>query len=84
MRALLPSWSPVTRHRLPFETRLFASSNDSFCSLERSHAFAAAWGTEVTNVGPSGHLNADSGLGDWPQAHEQLLQLMRDTSADAV
>ena len=83
VRALLPSWSPVARGRLPFQTRLFASSNDAFCSLERAREFASAWGTEVIDVGPRGHLNADSGLGDWPQAHEQLLQLMRDTSADA-
>ena len=83
VRALLPSWSPVARIRLPFQTRLFASSNDPFCSLERAREFASAWDTEVIDVGPRGHLNADSGLGDWPQAHEQLLQLMRDTSADA-
>ncbi len=83
VRALLPSWSPVARGRLPFQTRLFASSNDAFCSLERAREFASAWGTEVIDAGPRGHLNADSGLGDWPQAHEQLLQLMRDTSADA-
>ena len=83
VRALLPSWSPVARGRLPFQTRLFASSNDPFCSLERAREFASAWDTEVIDVGPRGHLNADSGLGDWPQAHEQLLQLMRDTSAEA-
>ena len=81
--ALLPSWSPVARGRLPFQTRLFASSNDPFCSLERAREFASVWGTEVIDVGPRGHLNADSGLGDWPDAHEQLLQLMGDTSADA-
>ncbi len=79
--AMLPSWSPVARNRLPFETRLFASSNDSFCSLERTREFAAAWGADVIDVGPRGHLNADSGLGDWPQAHEQLLELMGNTSA---
>ena len=83
VRALLPSWSPVARGRLPFTTRLFASSNDPFCSPERAREFASAWGTEVIDVGPRGHLNADSGLDDWPQAHEQLLQLMRDTSAHA-
>jgi len=82
VRALLPSWSPVARVNLPFETRLFASSNDPFCSPERTREFAAAWGAEVMDAGPRGHLNADSGLGDWPQAHEHLLQLMRDTSAD--
>ena len=82
VRALLPSWAPAVRVRLPFATRLFASSNDPFCSLERAREFAGAWGGKVIDVGPRGHLNADSELGDWPQAHEQLLQLMGDTSAD--
>ena len=82
LRSLLPSWSPVARARLPFPVRLFASSNDPFCSPERARQFALAWGAEVIDAGPRGHLNAESGLGDWPQAHEQLLQLMRDTSVN--
>ena len=80
MRALLPSWSPVILDALPFASSLFASSNDPYCSLVRARQFAAAWGTECTDAGPCGHLNADSQLGDWPQGHERLRQLMRDTS----
>ena len=37
---------------------------------------AAAWGSEFVDAGPLGHLNADSGLGDWPEAHERLKRLM--------
>ena len=81
LRSLLPGWSPVALGRLPFATRLFASSNDPFCAPERARQFAAAWGAEVIDAGPRGHLNAESALGDWLQGHEQLLQLMRDTSA---
>ena len=77
LRSLLPSWSPVALGRLPFETRMFVSSDDPYCALERARQFAAAWGAEVIDAGPRGHLNAESGLGDWPEAHEQLLQLMR-------
>ena len=80
VRALLPSWSPAALGRLPFKAQVLASSNDAFCTLERARQFAAAWGAEMIEVGPRGHLNAESGLGDWPQAHERLLQLMRDTS----
>jgi len=81
LRALLPSWSPIPLHKPPFKTVLFASSNDPFCAPQRARQFALAWGADVVDAGPHGHLNADSGLGDWPQAHEHLLQLMRDTSA---
>ncbi|MEO5660856.1 MAG: alpha/beta fold hydrolase [Polaromonas sp.] len=81
VRALLPSWSPVALGRLPFVSRLLASINDPYCSPERARQFAAAWGAELIDAGARGHLNGESGLGDWPPAHEQLLQLMRDTCA---
>ena len=81
VRGLLPSWQPVPMGRLPFGTRLFASSNDPYCSPERARQFAAAWGAGIIDAGPCGHLNAESRLGDWPRAHDELLRLMRDTSA---
>ena len=79
--AMLPSWSPSASKKLPFGAALFASSDDPFCSLARARQFAAAWGAALVETGPRGHLNAESGLGDWPEVHEQLQQLMRDTSA---
>lgn len=82
LRTLLPSWSPVALGRLPFSARMLVSSNDPFCSLAHSRLFAQAWGADLIDVGPRGHLNAESGLDDWPQAHALLCQLMRDTSAE--
>ena len=76
MRQRLPSWSPVPLQRLPFPTVVMASSNDPFCDLPRAQAFAQAWGSDFVHVGPYGHLNADSGLGRWPDAHHQLQQLV--------
>ena len=75
MRPMLPGWSPVPLQKLPFPSVLFASSNDPFCALERARFFADAWGSELIEAGPRGHLNADSGLGDWPEAHFQLQRL---------
>lgn len=77
VRQLLPGWSALSWQSLPFKTVLFASSDDPFCTLQRSHQFAAAWGADFVEAGPHGHLNAESGLADWPEAYEQLLQLMR-------
>ncbi len=74
---LLPGWSALSWQALPFKTVLFASSDDPFCALQRSRQFAAAWGADFEEAGPHGHLNAESGLADWPGAYEQLLQLMR-------
>lgn len=81
VRTLLPSWSPIALGKLPFKTLLFASNDDPFCSLGRARQFAAAWGAQLVDTGARGHLNADSGLSDWPEAHEPFQQLMRDTSA---
>ncbi len=76
MRPILPSWSPVPLQKLPFKAVVIASSNDPFCSLARAREFANAWGADFADAGELGHINADSGLGDWPEAHAQLLGLM--------
>lgn len=77
VRQLLPGWSALSWQALPFKTVLFASSDDPFCAQQRSRQFAAAWGADFVEAGPHGHLNAESGLADWPEAYEQLLQLVR-------
>lgn len=80
LRQMLNSWAPIPVQPLPFKTVVFASSNDPFCALERARLFAAAWGAEFVNAGPRGHLNAESGLGDWPAGHAILLDLMGSQS----
>ena len=72
---MLPGWSAVPLQKLPFKTILLASGNDAFCSLQRAQAMASAWGSEFQDVGKRGHLNAESGLGDWPEAHAALARL---------
>ena len=84
LRQMLPGWSPAPSQALPFRTVVFASSNDPFCAFERARQFAAAWDAELIAAGPRGHLNAESGLGDWPQAHEKLLPLMRSGAATSL
>jgi predicted alpha/beta hydrolase family esterase len=73
---VLASWSPVPLKALPFPSVLVGSRNDPFCSFERSRAFADAWGAEYVDAGLQGHINADSGLGDWPEGHARLRALM--------
>ena len=67
LRPVLTSWSPIVRQRLPFASTLVASHNDPYCSFERAQGFAQAWGADLVDAGELGHINADSGLGDWPQ-----------------
>ncbi len=76
LRPVLASWSPIVLQPLPFPSKLVASTNDPYCSFERASQFAKAWGAELVNAGALGHLNADSGLGDWPQGQALLQQLV--------
>lgn len=79
VRAQLPGWAPIAAQRpLPFPTLLVASDNDPWCSLERARTLAAAWGARAVSAGARGHLNAESGLGDWPQGHALLASLLHN------
>ena len=80
LQHVLPSWSPVPRQRLPFAARLVGSRNDPYCTFERAQGFAADWGARFTDLGEAGHINADSGLGDWAQGHAWLDELKKDTT----
>ena len=82
MRPLLPSWSLLVLHTLPFKTVMVTSGNDPFCAPERLQKFAAAWGADSVDAGARGHLNADSGVGGWPEGHEQLRRLIHASHSE--
>lgn len=75
LREQLPGWSPVMMQRLPFASIVVGSDNDIYCSAQRVHAMADAWGARFVDAGPSGHLNTASGLGDWDSGHALLASL---------
>ena len=75
LRAVLKSWSPIVRAPLPFPSLLLGSHDDPYCSLERAQGFAHSWGSRFVDYGHRGHINADSGLGDWPEGLALLEQL---------
>ena len=72
---LLP-WRPIVRIRLPFAAIAVTSSDDPFGAPERSAQMARDWGAERVDIGPRGHINGESGLGDWP-AGRALLERLR-------
>jgi uncharacterized protein len=65
LRSVLPSWAPISLKPLPFPSVLVASRDDPYCRFERSQGFAAAWGSRLMDLGNAGHINAETGLGDW-------------------
>ena len=75
LRAVLKSWSPIVRKPLPFPSILLGSEDDPYCDARRAQGFAQSWGSRFVNYGARGHINAESGLGDWPEGLEFLQQL---------
>ncbi len=71
---MLPGWV-VPLQTLPFQSVVMASSDDPFCGIEQAHHYASSWSAKLIDIGARGHINADSGLGDWPQAHAELQRL---------
>lgn len=45
--------------------RVIASSNDHWMSLFRVQHFAHTWQLPISVLGPLGHINSDSGHGEW-------------------
>ena len=60
-------FAPMPLAPLPFRSIVVASSDDPFVTPARAEQFAKAWRAEIVNIGPRGHINAESNLGDWPQ-----------------
>ena len=61
--------------RLPCPSIVLASSNDPWMTVESAATWAQRWGSEFVNVGALGHINAESGLGDWLYGQSQLHRL---------
>jgi len=71
-------YAPVPLVGLPFPTIVVASTDDPYGSTAFSEACAKAWGSRWFEIGARGHINAESGLGDWPEGQRWLLSLTED------
>lgn len=65
-RAVLSDFAPVPYAALPYRSILVASSNDPYCPIRLAGAYARAWGSEFVRLQNAGHINVDSGHGEWP------------------
>ena len=78
LAAQIRGWAPIARRPLPFPALLVGSRNDPYCSFERAESLAQAWGARFIDAGERGHLNAESGLADWPEGQALLHTLLKD------
>ena len=65
--------APMTA--LPFNNVLVASDDDPYASMAYAQQCATAWGSRLVRAGALGHINAASGLGDWPAGRALLAEL---------
>jgi uncharacterized protein len=75
-RAVLSDFAPVPCERLPYRSIVVASGNDPYCPARLAGAYARAWGSEFMRLPDAGHINVESGHGDWPLGLALLQSLM--------
>ncbi len=81
-----PAFPPAARGfetvpsgRLPFPSLVVASHNDPFGSVDYAKRCAAHWGSAFVEAGAIGHINAESGLGEWPAGRALLDRLLKSS-----
>lgn len=74
----LARFGSCPRQPLPFPSFLAASQNDDYCVLRTAQMLAGDWGCRFAFAGAVGHINADSGLGDWHFGKKLLAQLLQE------
>lgn len=77
-RAHLTDFAPVPYQALPYRSVLVASSNDPYCPIRLAGAYARAWGSEFVRLQNAGHINVESGHGQWPLGLALLQSLLED------
>ncbi len=65
---------------LLFPSTVVASGDDPWMPLPLARRWAADWGSEFIDLGRKGHINADSGLGEWAEGQQLMHQLCRRMS----
>lgn len=82
--ARVATFAPTPRSPLPFPTILVGSHNDPYMSLRAARRLAAQWGSSFADAGRVGHINADSGLGEWTFGQFLLARLIRGVSQQPI
>lgn len=71
----LARFAPVLKNPLPFPSILAASRDDPYIGFDRARRLGRIWKSRFVDAGWLGHINADSGIRDWPFGQFLLRQL---------
>jgi predicted alpha/beta hydrolase family esterase len=83
-RAVLHEFAPVPWQRLPYRSIVVASRTDPCCPSRLAGAYARAWGSEFVRLTDAGHINVESGHGEWPFGFALLHSLLAAVPASAL
>jgi uncharacterized protein len=81
-RAPLIDFAPVHHEKLPYRSIVVGSSNDPFCPSRVAGAYARSWGSDFVRLMDVGHINVDSGHGNWPLGLHLLNSLIEGIAMD--
>ncbi|TIX30708.1 MAG: serine hydrolase family protein, partial [Mesorhizobium sp.] len=70
--------------RLRFPSLIVASSDDPYGSLDHAGTKAAQWGSGLHVAGALGHINGDSGLGDWTEGMDLLAAFASEVQSETA
>ena len=82
-RGVLADFAPAPHQALPYRSVLVASANDPYCPIRTAGAYARAWGSELVRLQNAGHINAESGHGEWPLGLSLLQSLLAEHDWDS-
>ncbi len=68
-------FSPLPIKSFRFPSIVVASTSDPYGSLEFAMSCALAWGSRFVSAGAVGHINSNSGLGEWREGFALFQQL---------
>ncbi|WP_438295154.1 RBBP9/YdeN family alpha/beta hydrolase [Streptomyces sp. HUAS TT7] len=75
-RQAAPTFLDLSARPLPCPSVLVASDDDPYCEPKTATSLARDWQAQHHPMENCGHINADSGLGDWPTGLELLRRLV--------
>lgn len=70
-------FADVPMRPLPFPSVLVASRDDPYAAYGEAEDLARAWGAKISDAGASGHLNAESGHGPWPEGLLRFAEFLK-------
>jgi predicted alpha/beta hydrolase family esterase len=57
---------------------VIASSTEPYVYIDRTRLFARCWSARLVEVGDQGHINVDSGHGEWSAGERYLAELLEE------